>query len=92
MGLRQYPGAELDVWEYNGPLYGDEVAPVNLHETFTDYMLDEMKYELMADEQIASVCGLEMLKYVQSENESSLYWNPATWHTVANLMGGRLNH
>ena len=59
------------------------MAPVNLHETFADYMLGEMKYELMADEQIASVCGLEMLKYVQSQNELSLYWNPATGHTVA---------
>ena len=102
VGLRQYPGAELDVWEYNGPLYGDEVAPVNLHETFTDYMLDEMNYELMTDVQIASVCGLEMLKYVQSQNELSLHRNrsqqriiTATGHTVAIStckVSGRLNH
>mgnify|MGYP001452849496 CR=1 FL=1 len=29
VGLRAYPGAELDVWEYDGPIYGDETAPMN---------------------------------------------------------------
>ena len=50
--LRAYPGAEVDVWEYDGHIYGDEVTPINLHETFTDFMLDTMKYELMIEEQI----------------------------------------
>ena len=51
VGLRPYPGAEVDVWEYDGPIYGDEVAPANLHETFTDFMTCDMKYELMSEEQ-----------------------------------------
>ena len=83
MGLRAYSGAEIDVWQYDGPIYGDEVAPVNLHETFTDFMLDEMKYELMTDEQIATVCGMEMLKYAQAHNKLSLYYNKETEHVVA---------
>ena len=74
---------EIDVWQYDGPIYGDEVAPVNLHETFTDFMLDDMKYELMTDEQIAAVSGMKMLKYTQADNELSIYYNQDTGHVVA---------
>ena len=81
VGLRPYPGAEVDVWEYDGPIYGDEVAPANLHETFTDFMTCNMKYELMSEEQIKKCADLKLLQYTQCENELSLYYNPKTGHS-----------
>ena len=71
------------MWEYDGPIYGDEVAPVNLHETFTDFMTCDMKYELMSEEQIKKCADLKLLKCTQCENELSLYYNPKTGHIVA---------
>ncbi len=44
MGHRAYPGVEIDVREYNGPIYGDDVALINLHTAFTDYMAGEVQY------------------------------------------------
>ena len=62
VGLRPYPGAEVDVWEYDGPIYGDEEAPMNLHVTFTDYMTGTMKYELMKPEQVRKMIGQELVE------------------------------
>ena len=44
--------APIEVWEYEGTIYGDDDAPMNLHNTFTDFMLNDMKYELMKIDQI----------------------------------------
>lgn len=74
LGHMAYPGAEI---------YGDETAPMNLHETFTDFMAGEMKYGKMMDEQIMKMFGKEHLKYVQAQNELALYYDPKTSHVVA---------
>ena len=84
IGYRSYPGAELDVWEYEGPIYGDEVAPMNLHDTFTDFMTGDMKYEKMTKEQVKkSKLGEVEMAYKQSKNELALYRHPETGHIVA---------
>ena len=83
VGLRAYPGAEVDVWEYNGPIYGDEVAPANLHKTFSDFMTDEMQYELMTKKQVEAMMGVVgKIGFKQCDNEMSLYYNPKTGLTV----------
>ena len=55
IGYRAYPGAEMDVWVYDGPIYGDEEAPVNLHETFTDWITGKMKYERMTKAHLKNI-------------------------------------
>ena len=83
VGHRPYPGAEIDVWEYSGPIYGDEAAPMNLHDTFTDFMTGKMEYKKMTEEQIKKIYGKETLNYVQASNELALYYHKDTGHVVA---------
>ena len=83
MGLRAYPGAELDVWEYDGPIYGDETAPMNLHKTFTDFMLNDMNYNLMTEGRVTKVFGQELSTFIQARNELAMYTDPKSGLVVA---------